>query len=130
MSDFQKKKTILIAEDEPSLMHILSDKLTQSGFKVIEAADGEKCLELLNESNPDLILLDMIMPKMDGRVVLEKIKNDENKKNIPVIMLTNLSGFEDIQESINKGADDYLIKADWSLKEIVKKIEEKLKLEK
>lgn len=124
----QKKKIILIAEDEPSLMSALRDKLTQECFEVIEAYDGEECLKMIASHNPDLILLDIIMPKMDGMTVLEKLKEDDANKNIPVIILTNLSNFRDIQEAAKRGAHDYLIKTDWSLEDIVMKIKKNLKI--
>jgi len=126
----QKKKIILVAEDQPSLMSALSDKLTQAGFEVIEAFNGEDCLVAVDKYNPDLILLDIVMPKMDGMTVLEKLKSDKDKKDIPIIMLTNLSSFEDIQKATEKGAHDYLVKTDWSLEDIVKKIKERLGMEK
>lgn len=126
--DEQDKKTILIAEDEPSLMSALRDKLVHEGFDVEESFDGEECLAVTEKKKPDLILLDIVMPKMDGMTVLEKLKEDEENKAIPVIILTNLSSFKDIQEAADKGAHDYLIKTDWSLEDIVSKVRERLSL--
>jgi len=120
------KKTILIVEDEVTLHQALSEFLTAEGFAVLSAMDGEKALELAKAKKPDLVLLDIILPKMDGYEVLEKLKKNAPTKSIPVILLTNLESAEDIQKAFDKGATTYLVKSDYKLEDIIKKIKETL----
>ncbi len=117
------KKTILSIEDEPSLQRVLSDTLEQKGYKVLKAMDGETGWKMSKEEKPDLILLDLILPKKDGFSVLADLKKDPETKNIPVIILTNLEGVVDVERVIELGATTFLIKANYELKEIVEKIE-------
>jgi len=118
---------ILVVEDEHSLAAALKDKLSKEGFLVIEAKNGEEGLEAVKKESPDLILLDIVMPKMDGLTMLEKCR-EELDRDVPVIMLTNLSDKFRVAKSLNEGAYDYLIKSDWSLEDIVKRIKEKLNI--
>jgi DNA-binding response OmpR family regulator len=122
--DNNNKKKILVIEDEATLQKALNDVLNQEGYDVSSALDGAKGLELAGEENPDLILLDIILPKMDGFEVLKKLKKDENTSNIPVIILTNLSDINDIQKALDLGATTYLVKADFHLEDVLKKIKE------
>lgn len=122
------KKRILIIEDETTLQRALMEYLMEEGFETVSAMDGAKGLELAKTQSPDLILLDIILPKMDGFAVLEGIKSDPNTKNIPVILLTNLESPEDIQKAFDKGATTYLVKSDFKLEEIFTKIKETLKM--
>ena len=96
------------------------------GFEVSLASDGEKGLKLIKEKNPDLVLLDIIMPKMDGFEVLKQIKADKKTKSIPVILLTNLSQKDEVKKGLELGAVDYLIKAHFMPSEVVKKIKSAL----
>jgi DNA-binding response OmpR family regulator len=121
-------KKILVIEDEATLQQALTEYLSEEKFEVISALDGEKGLELSASASPDLILLDIILPKMDGFEILEKIKHNEKTKNIPVILLTNLESVEDIQRAFEKGATTYLVKADFKLEDVVNKIKETLKI--
>ncbi len=123
-----KKMKILIIEDEVTLQKALSEYLTSEKFEVLSALDGEKGLELVITEMPDLVILDIILPKMDGYVVLDKIKSDPKTKNIPVILLTNLESAKDIQKAFEKGATTYLVKSNYRLEEIVMKIKETLKI--
>lgn len=117
---------ILIVEDEADIQKILSDNLSKSGFVVVNATNGEDGLAKAKAEKPDLILLDIIMPVMDGMTMLEKMRAEDWGKEIPVIILTNLSdGTKAIDAKIS-GVHDYLVKADWDLKEVVGKIKEKL----
>ena len=122
-------KTILVVEDDPPILKTLVDKLTEEGFRIIEAHDGEEGLMIAGRDHPDLILLDIVMPKMDGMTMLKKLRQEnEWGKSVPVILLTNLSPDE---EKINKGITEdepayYLIKTNWSLNDVVKKVRERL----
>jgi two-component system, OmpR family, response regulator len=119
-------KKILIIEDEETLRKSLSEYLVEEKFEVLEASDGEAGLEMTKREMPDLIILDIILPKMDGFTVLEEIKKDSKGKSIPVILLTNLESPEDIQKAFEKGATTYLVKSDYKLEDVVKKIREAL----
>jgi len=120
------KKKILIVDDEPRVQKIIAKKLRMEGFEPISAFDGKEGLEKAASEKPDLILLDIIMPKLDGISVLKKLKEDSEIDKIPVIILTNLSGKEAIVASLESGETDYLIKADYTLNELIVKIKEKL----
>ncbi|HXK32128.1 MAG TPA: response regulator [Candidatus Paceibacterota bacterium] len=115
-------KTILFVEDESTLQKTLGEVLTKEGYQVISALDGEIGLRIAKEKKPDLILLDLILPKMNGFEVLKKIKEDGATKDIPIIVLTNLEGMEDIQKALELGAATYLVKANYSLEEVLEKI--------
>ena len=121
-------KKILVVEDETTLQRTMTEYLINEGFQISSALDGEKGVELAKSELPDLIILDIILPKKDGYAVLEEIKADEKTKNIPIILLTNLEGAEDIQKAFEKGATTYLVKSDYQLEDIVKKIKEILKI--
>ncbi|HCP08316.1 MAG TPA: response regulator [Candidatus Moranbacteria bacterium] len=121
-------KKILIIEDETSLQKALSEFLMEENFDVAAASDGEQGLILAKDENPDLILLDIILPKKDGYEVLAELKQDEKTKRIPVILLTNLESHEDIEKAFEKGASTYLVKSNYKMEDIVKKIKETLKL--
>ena len=122
-------KKILFIEDEDALQKSLGDLLREKGFEVISAVDGETGLRLAKESFPDLILLDLILPRMHGLKLLKKLKEDENTKNIPVIILTNLENISDIEKAIELGATTYLVKANYSLEEIAEKVKKALEHE-
>lgn len=121
MSD---KKKILVVEDEAVLQQSLSEFLSGEGFEVILASDGEEAIETTKKKRPDLVLLDIILPKKDGYEVLAELKSDEKTKNIPVVLLTNLESAEDIQKAIDKGATTYLVKSSYKLEDISKKLKE------
>ena len=117
---------ILIVEDEQTLHKSLEEFLGSEGYEIVGAYDGEKAIELSKSENPDLILLDIILPKKDGYEVLDELKKDEKTKDIPVILLTNLESPENIQKAFDKGATTYLVKSDYRLEDIVAKIKETL----
>ncbi|MRR12505.1 response regulator [bacterium] len=104
------QQTILVVEDTELLRRIYSDKLTQDGYKVLSAADGLDALNLLRSNEVDLVLLDLIMPKMSGIEALEAIKADPRTRDIPVIILSNLGQESDVERGLAMGAVDYLIK--------------------
>jgi DNA-binding response OmpR family regulator len=119
--------TILIIEDEKLLADALKRKLERSGFSVFIAIDGAEGLEFALDKHPDLILLDIVMPIMDGITVLDRIREDEWGAKVPVLILSNLSDAESIKESKASGINDYLIKTDWKISDVVKKVKENLK---
>jgi len=125
--EVQKKKKIMIVEDDSFVMDIYQTKLSQEGYEVLPAENGAEAIKKLEKEIPDLILLDIIMPYVDGLQVLRKIKADEKLKDIPVILLTNLSQKENINEGLGLGADDYLIKSHFTPSEVLEKIKKYIK---
>jgi two-component system phosphate regulon response regulator PhoB len=122
------KKAILVVEDEISLRSALSDKLNNEGFEVIIAKNGLEGIQEIKKKKPDLILLDVVMPIMDGLSMLREIKNDDKTKNIPVVILSNLGDQRDILKAMEHEAFDYLVKSDVTLEAIVAKIKSKLNM--
>ena len=119
-------KTILLIEDEAALQKTFSEVLDQEGYKVMSALDGELGLRLAKQKKPDLILLDLILPKVHGFEVLKELKGDEGTRDIPVIVLTNLEGVGDVEKALELGATTYLVKATYSLEEVIGKIKKTL----
>lgn len=119
-------KKILFIEDEPALQKTCAEILNQKNFQIISALDGEAGLKLAETKKPDLILLDIILPKVHGFEVLKKLKEKPETKDIPIIILTNLEGTGDIEQAIELGATTYLVKANYSLEEVINKIKETL----
>lgn len=117
---------VMVVEDDLTLAKIYKTKLTKSGFDVLHVCDGKQCLEEVNEFMPDIILLDIIIPKLDGFSVLQELKNNLRTKKIPVIMLTNLGQSEDRDKGKKLGACDYLVKSNFTPAELIKKIKEVL----
>ncbi len=122
----KNKSVIEIVEDEQAVVNILRDKLEKEGFAVLEARNGAEGLELAKRKHPDLVLLDIIMPVMDGITMLKKLREDGWGKTVPVIILTNLSDAESVAEATEKGAFDFLVKSNWKLVDIVKKVKERV----
>lgn len=124
-----KAKKILIAEDDAFIRDIYEMKFSQEGFEVVVAEDGVDAMEKLKKEIPDIILLDIIMPNMDGTQVFKKIKSIDVLKNIPIIMLTNISkDKEDAVNDVENGADGYLIKSHFTPSEVVLKVKTLLKM--
>lgn len=119
----KKLGTILLVEDDTFLAGMYVTKLNLEGFDVKIADDGEKGLKIAKSEKPQLILLDIILPKMSGFDVLKDLKEDKTTADIPVILLTNLGQREDVQKGLDLGAKDYLIKAHFMPSEVVKKIQ-------
>ena len=117
---------ILIVEDDKFLRDLLSKKLTEENFSVVTAIDGEEGMKKTQEENPDLILLDLILPGMNGFEVLKKIKENPATKDIPIIVLSNLGQKEDIERAKKLGSEDYFVKAHFTLEEIVEKLKQYL----
>lgn len=120
-------KTILFIEDEPILQKTIGSILQKEGIVVKSALDGELGIQKAKEILPDLILLDLILPRKDGFEVLEELKKEEKTKAIPIIVLTNLESAKDIERAIGLGAVSYLVKANYELDEVISKIKEHLK---
>ena len=118
----QEKRKILLVEDDPFLLSMYATKFELEGFEVVSADDGEKGLALALEAKPDIILLDILMPKMNGFEVLQELKADDRTRDIPVILLTNLNQKEEVERALELGAVDYLIKAHFMPSEVVAKI--------
>lgn len=117
-------KKILFIEDEAHLQKLVGQQLEQEGFQVLSALNGEIGLQKAKQELPDLILLDLILPKKDGFEVLQELKTQEKTKNIPVIILTNLETSADVRKALDLGATTYLVKANYKLEEITKRIKE------
>jgi len=116
------KKTILIIEDDKFLRELIARKLSEENFNIIEAIDGEEGIRKIKEEKPDLILLDLILPGIDGFEVLSRIKKEPTTSSIPVIILSNLGQREDVEKGLKLGATDFLIKAHFTPGEIIEKI--------
>jgi len=120
-------KKILFIEDESALQKTFGEVLKQEGYEIIPALDGEIGLRLAKSEKPDLILLDLILPRINGFEVLKQLKIDEETKSIPIIILTNLEKAEDIQKALELGAATYLVKANYTLAEVVEKVKKAFK---
>lgn len=119
-------KTILLVEDDEMLHTMYTQKFQKEGYEVLSGYNGAEGVQMAEEHKPAVILLDIIMPKMDGFVALKKIKKNEVTKDIPVILLTNLGQEEDIRKGKELGAADYFIKANHTPQEVVDKVKEVL----
>lgn len=117
---------ILLVEDDPLVARMYRKALSLNDMDVVLAENGQIGIDKAKETNPDLILLDIMMPKMNGMEMLDILKSDAELKKIPVIILTNLSGTHDAELAIKKGALDYLIKSEHKPQEIVVKIKKYL----
>ena len=119
-------KKILFIEDESALQKTFGEILGQEGYETISALDGETGLRLAKGRKPDLILLDLILPKVNGFDVLKELKEDPETKDIPVIILTNLEDARDVEKAIELGAKTYLSKAQYNLEDVVGKVKKAL----
>ena len=113
---------ILVVEDDQFLRELIVQKLTNEKYEVLEASDGQHAITMVQEEHPDLVLLDLILPGVDGFEVLRKIREGTTTKAIPVIILSNLGEKEDIEKGKKLGATDYLIKAHFTPGEVVSRI--------
>jgi len=115
-------KKILLVEDEEIMIDILQRKLTQEGYKISIAKDGEEGLKMMKEVKPDLILLDIIMPKMGGYEVMEEMAKDPELKDIPIIIISNSGQPVELDKAQKLGARDWLIKTIFDPKEVIEKV--------
>ena len=122
----EKNKRVLIVEDDKSTMDALSIKLEQLGFIIDKAIDGVECLSSIEKNRPDIILMDLIMPKMNGIETLKEIRKNPSIKDLPVIILTNSDSTEMLAEAMENDSLEYLIKSDHTLEQIAETIKSKL----
>jgi len=115
-------KSILLIEDDPFLIDIYSTKLKEEGYGVEVADDGEEALDKIKAHKPDLILLDIVLPNVNGWEILRRIKKEEDLKNLKIIILSNLAEKEEVEKGMSSGADKYLVKAHFTPTEVVKEI--------
>ncbi|MFA5207657.1 MAG: response regulator [Candidatus Paceibacterota bacterium] len=132
----EKKYSVLVVEDEAPLGDSLEEKLLEEGFDVIRASNGEEGYKLALERHPDLILSDLIMPKIDGLTMLKMLRKDEWGSQAAVIILTNISDESKVAEVLSSSLSninntyEYLVKTDWSLDAVVDKIKQRLQIDK
>ena len=122
-------KKILIIEDELPMLKALSEKFSREGFLVLEARNGEEGLSIAVKKKPDLLILDLFMPVMDGKAMMEKLREDEWGKRVHIIILTNLNPDDKtLNEIMASGPSYYFVKSKWKLEDLVKKVKEELKI--
>lgn len=121
------RNKILIVEDDLDLLEVLKKKFIAEKFDVLEAVNGQIGLDEALRQHPDLILLDIIMPVMDGMTMLKKLREDLWGKNASVLLLTNLSDESKVAEAMKHNVFDYLVKADWNISDVIKKAQAMLK---
>jgi twitching motility two-component system response regulator PilH len=115
---------ILVVEDDPLMSRMYQKIFTFEGYEVDSAGDGEEGLEKARSGKPTIILMDIMMPKMNGLQALDKLKADPETKAIPVVMLTNLAGQQDAEAALSKGAIKYIIKSEYEPKQVVSMVKE------
>ena len=118
------KKSVLVVEDEQALQEALKLKLTQAGFEVFVASSGEEALELLQTMRPTLVSLDLLLPKMNGLEVLRQIRSDPKLVNLPVVVVSVSGGSEKLKQAFASNVLDYLIKSEYTIDSVVKRLEE------
>ncbi len=120
-------KKVLIIEDEPAQATTIDLAMQKAGFETLVANDGIAGLDLAKNKLPDLILLDLVLPKMDGITVLKHLRSDESTAKIPVLVLTNLASGETVKEVIEAGGTEYMVKTDYTLDQLMHKVDGILK---
>ena len=124
--DTEAKNTILIVEDDEFLRSLAAKRLEKDGYKIVVAVDGESAFNIALETKPALILLDLLLPGKDGFEVLKQVRENDVIKETPVIIFSTLGRKEDIEKAQKLGADDFLIKANFTLDDLAQKIDHKL----
>lgn len=118
----------MIVEDEETLRTALSDKLSREGFSVYTAQDGEEGIRMVRMHSPDLILLDVVMPRLDGLSMLDKLYQEMPKaKQIPILILTNLGDQYTLSSAVVRNVRDYLVKSNWKLEDVVDRVRQRLR---
>src|SRR3989338_6161119 len=113
---------ILIIEDDPSISKVISTRLARENYEILVASDGEEGLRRIKEEKPNLVILDLMLPKIDGFAILQDAKATPETQHIPIIILSNLGQTKDIDEGMKLGAVDFLFKTDFSINQIVEKV--------
>lgn len=127
MPEAASSKKVLIVEDEAPLRNAVSDILSFEGFQVFQAKNGQEGLDIALTEHPDLILLDLMMPVMDGLTMLEKLREDKEwGKSASVILLTNINDPDKVAQATEAGSYDFLVKSDWNIEDVVRKIKTRL----
>mgnify|MGYP001589757259 CR=1 FL=1 len=120
----EKSKAILVVEDDKFLRELISKRLRDEQFTVFESIDGEEAFKVLDKETVDLILLDIILPGVNGFEILKRLKEDPTIAHIPVMMLTNLGQKSDLERGKELGAEEYMVKAQYTPREIVERIKQ------
>src|SRR3989344_8909993 len=118
---------ILVVDDDAALLEALETTLKAEQFQVTTARNGKEGLKKIKENKPDLVLLDIVMPQMDGITMMHKLQDNPGTKNIPIIFLTNLSDVDTISKVIREGIFDYLVKSEWDINDLVSLVKKRLK---
>ncbi|MBU2575941.1 response regulator [Patescibacteria group bacterium] len=122
-----KKYTILLAEDDQFLQRMYAAKLESSGFNVVLASDGQEAIDKAEKTNPDVALVDILMPKKDGFDVLRELREKDKFKDLPIIILTNLGELEDIKRAKELGSNEYIIKSHFLPSEVISVVKKYIK---
>jgi CheY-like chemotaxis protein len=117
---------ILVAEDDKLIINTLCEALKTAGYETVTAYDGEEAIAKCKEAKPDLLLLDIMMPKLDGISVLWELKANPETAGLPVVVLTNIGDVDTISKIVEAGAVDYLLKSDQSMDDVVQKVKDVL----
>jgi DNA-binding response OmpR family regulator len=125
MSD--KKRKILLVEDDSMIVEMYKLRFEEEGFEVTVTEKGSEAIELANSLKPDIILLDIILPEVDGFNILQSLKSEEKTKSLPILMLTNLAQESDKEKAISMGANDYLVKSQHTPSDVLQKVKEIIK---
>lgn len=120
------KKTILIVEDEKDVSSVIAELITSQGFNAVEAEDGEVGLDKALSEHPDLILVDILMPRKDGMEMIKELRSHAWGKNIPIVLLTNLNQADKVAEAIEYDVTDYIVKSDITIDSLAKLISDKI----
>jgi CheY-like chemotaxis protein len=123
----ENTKSVLIVDDEESLVNVLSRKFTEEGITTYTAFNGREALEVALDKRPDIILLDIMMPEMDGFDVMRKLQQDEWGKDVPIILLTNSSSIETVAQAVSSGMSEFMVKTDMRLDDVVERVKGRLK---
>jgi DNA-binding response OmpR family regulator len=119
-----KKEKILIVEDEAFLLDMYKIKFKQEGFEVISAVDGNEAIKTAKTEEPDIVLLDILIPEIDGFEVLKELKEDPATKSIPVLIFSNFSQKEEIEKGLSLGAVDFFVKTNYTPAQVLEKIKD------
>lgn len=117
---------ILIVEDEKPIRRAASETFKDANFEIFEAGDGEEGLKIALSEKPDMILLDLMMPKMDGMAFLKELRKDNWGKGVEIILLTNVADVKKVSEAMKYSVYDYMVKSNWTLEDVVSKVKKKM----